>query len=1207
MSLSPDLVHDQLRDAAKRLRWSRCARFAVSGAAVSFAFLLVFLLSDAQFHFGATLRWAGFVLVTAPMLAGLAMAVRAALPFVSEARMARRIEISCGGAKNVLINAVQFDRELPAGSALRAALFAEMDDPFPSVDWSQVFDLALLKKLAIGLVSVTAALALWAALKPLVFANSAARILLPGSQIAPITRTQFAKITPGDARVIHGKDLTVTASLTGEIPRAAWIRFRENGSGTWRKALMDREVGSPVFSFEWKEMREPLDYTVEAGDATSAVFHVAVRPKTVVRSRTAEVELPPYALRVTGPKRGRTLLKDFTVLQNVIPGSRVAVTLEFNNPVAQLAAAPEKGAAFQTEKLSETRWRFGGVVTAGGTVRLDFRDVDDLADSDTLQIVTKPDEPPKITVSQPAEGKELFALRGASLPVRFLASDNFALGNVSIVRSTDESQEAQVVHEWKEVAGKASFDGAFEIPLKAYAKEDRVTFCVAARDQNDVSGPGVSYSRPIVVTLRSAEQMRQQTDEANDKAQTGLEALIKLQKINLEATANAAQNPNPGPTVLNPLLQRQTQIGEAGRALAGSVEPLAPATRADLQALSEKEMPAAILALRNAVSTDERKAGAAAVRAASMSEAIRLESAILIRLQGAAKALADETARAQVRDLIAGVEDLLRKQRDLMRDSANATAQTAGPLSERQDALAESATRVRKELDKSSHNAALGDEDFRKRLTSAVKLFGELRIYEEMLAAAEQLQKKTIPAAVATEKGVVVNLAKIVELLNQWQFAKAAKEAENLKQAAKEMAEKLNKLAAIQREIVEKSRELARKSEMRPDDASTAKEMKDTKDLMKEVVEQMLTDAHVFPDLKPSNELRNQLTEIYEDVIQTDKDLAAAGKIEAKEVAVQKEDGILKAIEQAQKIAEDMEMWLPNANDPTRWKLENFDKTEFPEIPNLPLPEAFTDLVGDLLQEQQGLAEQVQDAASNQALAQNPANGWGVADGPMPGFGAQGRSGNTRPEKNEQTGRSSGGREGMSDGEMVGDTASNLEGTKPDARRTNDPMQAGQVKDEGKIGETRATGGGKAGGFSDRNGMDGNAPLRPTNAPRMAASDALAVQQALLSEKTAKVQAQASLLYLKATRLPDVVRLMDEAQVALKEGRVQDYRGLHQRIVARLNEVRGGTISGDVIAFGGGDTARAADKHLLGGDEGQAPPAYRDAVADYYRSLIDQK
>jgi len=1205
MPLSAQLVHDRLSEAARRFRWSRSARFAVSGTAIALAFLFVFLLSDAQFHFGAPLRWAGFLLVTVPLLAGLAMAVRAALPTVTESRMARRIEIACGGAKNVLINAVQFDRELPAGSSLRAALFAEMDDPFPRVDWSQVFDLKLLKRLGYGLVGVLLVLALCAALKPLMFANSAARILMPGSNIAPLTRTQFSAITPGDTRIIHGKDLTVTVNLTGEIPRAAWIWFREAGGGSWQKALMDREVGAPVFSHQWREMRESLEYTLEAGDATSATFHATVRPKTAIRTRSAEVELPAYALRAVAKGAGIVALKDFSVLQNVIPGSRVSVTMEFNNPVRQLAATPEKGQPFQVRQLADTRWNFSGTVTAGQTVRIDYRDTDDLADADSLQIVTKADEPPKVAVTEPAEGRELFAARDASVTIRFTATDNFALGTVALYRSTDEAQDAQVIHDWKEAAGKASFAGEFKVPLKPFAKEDRVTFCIAAKDQNDVSGPGVTYSRPIVVTLRSADQLQQKSDDAANKAQNSLEALIKLQKINLEATANAAQNPAPASATLSPLLGRQTQVGEMAQALVASVEPIAPGTRADLQALSEKEMPAAVLALRNAVAAADRK-GAGNVCAASLAEAIRLESAILVRLQGVSKALAGEMDRGQVRDLIAGVEDLLRKQRDLLRETANAPAQSAAALSDRQDALAQDATRVRKTLDKNALNTAMGDQDFRTRLATASKLFGEMRIYEEMLAAAEKLQGKAFQAAAGIQKELVTNLAKIADLLNQWQFAKAAKDADSLKEAAKEMADKLNKLAAIQREIVEKSKELARKSEMRPEDASTAKEFKDTKDLMKETIEQMLTDAHIFPDLKPSNELRSQLTEIFEDVIQTDKALAAAGQLKPNEIAVQKEDGILQAIEQAKKISEDMEMWLPNANDTAKWKLENFDKTEMPDIPNLPLPEAFTDLVGDLLQEQQGLAEQVQDAASNQAAAQNPANGWGVADGPQPGFGAQGRSGNTRPKKNEQTGRSSGGREGMSDGEMVGDTASNLEGTKPDVRRTNDPMQQGQVKDEGKIGETRATGGGKAGGFSDRNGMDGNAPLRPTNAPKIAASDALAVQQALLSEKTAKMHAQASLLYLKATALPDVVRLMDEAHAALKEGRTQDYRGLHQRIVGRLNEVRGGALTGDVLTLSNGDAARAHDKQLLGGDEGQAPPAFKDAVADYYRSLLEE-
>ena len=374
---------------------------------------------------------------------------------------------------------------------------------------------------------------------------------------------------------------------------------------------------------------------------------------------------------------------------------------------------------------------------------------------------------------------------------------------------------------------------------------------------------------------------------------------------------------------------------------------------------------------------------------------------------------------------------------------------------------------------------------------------------------------------------------------------------------------------------------------------------------MAEAVEQMLTDAHAFPELKPSNELRSELTQIYEDVIQEDKQAAAEGTLKPSEIAVQKEDSLLKAIEEAQKVAADMEMWLPNKNETQKWLLENFDKTEIPEIPNLPLPDAFEDIVGKLLDEQKGLDQQVQDAASNQAFAQNPANGWEIADGPMPGFAAQGKSGNQRPNKNEQTGRSSGGREGLSDGEMVGDRASNLEGTTPDVRRTSDPMQQGQVKDDGGINSTRATGGGKAGGFSDRNGMDGNAPLRSAKAPSLPANDALAVKQALLAEKTSKQYAQASLLYLHANELADVPRLMEESQAALKDGRVEDFNRLHKQIVGQLHAAQGGIQSGGTLILSTRETRTTGDKQLLGGDEGQAPEAYKKQVSDYYRSLTE--
>ena len=1185
MPLNPQHVHERLHEAARQFRWSRCARHLLSGTAVALALLTVLLLADSQCHFGAVTRWAAFLLVITPLLAGLALTFRAALPNISESSIARRIETASAGSRNTLISAVQFDRELPAHSGFRKALFQEMHDPFPQVDWSQVFDFTLLKRLALGLGSAVLFLGMFAAIRPLYFANSAARILLPGSAIAPLTRTQIVALTPGSTRVINGRDLLVSVRLGGHIPKGVWLFSREPG-GNWEKALMDHEIGSATFTCAWKEVRGPFAYRVEAGDAVSPVYEIAVRPRTAIVTRKAEIEPPAYT------RLGKETRRDFASLQALLPGSRVSLALECNAPLEELRCNAE----MTVQKTSATAWTVSGVVKTSTALRLDYRDTDAVSDSETLQIATAPDEPPRITVTAPPEGKELFATREDSLSITFSATDNFGLESVALYRTTDETQEAERIQVWKEAAGKKSFSATCKVPLAKYAKDDRVTLALVAKDQNDVSGPGVTWSRPIIVTLRSQNQVKEQEDNAAKQAVNSFEALIKLQATNLERTQNALgaiQDP-ASKSLLPPLLERQSQIAETARALAASTESIAPEARTHLQALYAKEMPAAILALRAAVTNSDATA--------ALSQAVPLEAAILARLQGTLKAAENDAAKGKIQGIISGVEELLRSQRELYRGTNRATPPDAKPLAERQDALAEKAVQARKALEKAAQDGAVGDQDFRNRLAKATTLFGELSIYEGMLSASEQLLNRAFPAAGAIQKEVIGNLAKIVELLNQWQLATAQREAESMKKAAQAMVDKLDKLAQIQREVVEKSKEIARKADMRPEDIATAEDMKKGKDLMAEVVEQMLTDAHVFPEMKPSNELRGELTQIYEDVIQADKADAAAGKLTATEVAVQKEDSLLQAIEQAKKVAEDLEMWLPNTNDTTKWLCENFDKTEMPDIPNLPLPDAFEDLVGDLLQEQEGLAQEAQDAASNQALAQAQ-QGWSVADGPMPGFSAQGKSGNTRPNKNEQTGRSSGGREGMSNGEMVGDTASNLEGSTPDVRRTNDPMQQGQIKDDGGIQQARATGGGKAGGFSDRNGMDGNAPLRASNAPRMATSDALAVQQALLAEKTSKTYGQASLLYLRAKGLPEVAQLMEQSQTALKEGRMDDFRNLHQKIVTQLNEVKGGILPGNVVSLTTRDAPRPQDKQLLGGDEGQAPTVYKKAVADYYRAL----
>ena len=642
MALDSQSVHLRLNKVARRFRWSRGIRWIISGLAGSLFFLIFFLLCDAEFHFGTHGRWVAFLLTVAPLVAGGVLALPAWFLKVSDAGIARRIERSCDGARNVLINAVQFDH-VPQ-SSLRDALFREMHDPFPKVRWSDVFDLGLIKKLALALVAIVLVLGCWAVFEPAYFTNSAARIFLPSGNIAPLTRTRILDLKPGDADVPHGRDVVLTAKFGGEIPRTAWVCFRE-GVAPWQKALMDSETGQPDFSFAWKSLAEPLEYYIEAGDARSASCKIHVRPRTVLRSRSADITPPAYTRLSAGT------VKNFSELRNVVPGSRVALMLDFNNPVNELKVSGDKNAEFSVSRIDLIRWRIEGIVSASQAVKLEYSDAGGIADSDLIQIAVKPDDPPKIHVTAPAEGRETAATRDGFLNVQCMVTDDFSLGKVALYKSTSDKTDAQIVHEWKDVAGKSSFLAEIRVSLRELgsADEDKLTFCVIAKDENDVSGPGVTASRPIVVALKSLEKLQQQAAEAQVGLRQSIEELIKLQQRNLDETRVVISAPAAGPAEYAGLLDRQSQIGDMAKRIADSADAISPELRSDVRALGDKEIPDAVSALRNAGNS------AGSVRQKSLAIAADFEAAILARLKGAPAAADKNAQKEQIQDLIAPV------------------------------------------------------------------------------------------------------------------------------------------------------------------------------------------------------------------------------------------------------------------------------------------------------------------------------------------------------------------------------------------------------------------------------------------------------------------------------------------------------------------------------------------------------------------------
>src|SRR5260370_32146892 len=182
------------------------------------------------------------------------------------------------------------------------------------------------------------------------------------------------------------------------------------------------------------------------------------------------------------------------------------------------------------------------------------------------------------------------------------------------------------------------------------------------------------------------------------------------------------------------------------------------------------------------------------------------------------------------------------------------------------------------------------------------------------------------------------------------------------------------------------------------------------------------------------------------------------------------------------------------------------------KIPEMPLPKALQDLVGDLLQKADEFDEDADDITSAWGDNLDQA-GWGVADGPISSFPAKGKTGNGMPNNMEVPGRSGDGRRGKSSGQMVGDTAKALPGRKTPARVGNENYEPGKLKAEGQEDPNGATGGGKKTGAGRRGLQGGTPPDQVRDIGRLSA------KQAGMREKMEQVARKLESKGVSTTRL----------------------------------------------------------------------------------------
>jgi len=303
----------------------------------------------------------------------------------------------------------------------------------------------------------------------------------------------------------------------------------------------------------------------------------------------------------------------------------------------------------------------------------------------------------------------------------------------------------------------------------------------------------------------------------------------------------------------------------------------------------------------------------------------------------------------------------------------------------------------------------------------------------------------------------------------------------------------------------------------------------------------------------------------------------------------------------ATKMKEDLEIWMPDSPDNLKWVLEEPLNKKRMKIPEMPLPKALEDMIGELLQKADEFDKEADDVTSAWGDNLDQA-GWGVSDGPISSFSAKGKTGNDQPNNMELSGRSGDGRRGKSSGQMVGDTSRALPGRKTPARVGSEKYEPGQLKQEGLEDPNGATGGGKEAG-SGRKGLQGANPP-PDNFLRDMGR--LNAKQAGLREKAEQIAKKLQTLGVSNKRLKESIKLMEASEKDLRDRRYDDGARKRRVAVGQLQSAFSGLdgTTATQLSQARDLPPQLRNELLQAADEGY-PAGYEALLRNYFKRLAE--
>jgi hypothetical protein len=1069
-------------------------------AAISLATLLPFVLADALFNLPQRALLTLFAIWAGVSLAILAaVLIRQRRGRRSLAATARRVELAFPELESHLINIVQFaQRDGVESDPFRQAALAQSaaavaDFPFDraarqETRWRRfLLCMQTPRDLVEAFLVLAAIVALAFALNATVptWASSTRRILHPLQFVPSIGSVKILKVDPGDAEVLIGSSLQITAEIDnpGKKTHPATLFVSQAGKPESAVAMLPAESGGKYVA-ALSQVLAPLEYRLQIGDTQTPLFKVTVYDKPTLAQVEATFDFPSYLERppqTVSQSQGDLEAPQFTRAELKIhpstPIARGHLKIEGKEIEGEVADGGKTLLARLFLKSTTTYTIH--LLTPGGHADPEPR-------VNHVKVIA--DAPPAVQLVEPARESTVAISTKTPLVVR--ASDDYGIGQVDIQSRTETAgadssrPEVKTVATWSKFAGTgAVLNHMLDLDSAGVKAGQTIWVRAIARDRRSIDlpelklGPQESATPWQAIHIVASDAKAKAELAQLDSLRT---ALTKILQEQLKARAAAVGLPK---------LSTVAEAAKLAADLHDQQTAIQKATTGVVDSMGSSDEPER-LTIKRVVS---KLALGEMVQAVRQSEALEQVREMPLLGKPAAELMATQ-------DRI--VDVLRRLLGEIRKESA--------------DLLAEMKKHPDTEL----------PSDVKDKLKDLKDKLAEfLKQQKKVIDATGDLAKKPVEDFTDKDKQLLKDLAATED---EW---------------AKFMADKHSDLSKLPEQ----------------DFANPS--------LLKELVE-------VQTELKMA---RDALTKKSADIAVPLEQLGA---------------------EMAKEMTTNIEKWLPDTPDRERWSQEEPLTDDMKEAPMAELPKEMEDIVGKLMEDEEDLFNEMEDASSSWADSIDKGAGWDAMDGPISNNSARGVTGNRLPNSSEIAGRSGEGRQGKSSGEFVGDTAVGKGGRNTPSRLTPDPYVKGQVKDYSKDPVGGATGGGKESGQGGE-GLHGPVPNRPER--EMAR---LATKQAQLRNKAEGVDLKFQVLRYHHTDLKRMIDLMAAVESDLKTGRYQSALRRRDVLLEGLGQVKT-YLKGEFSVRQDQSANLPTDiqKEILGSMQDPSPPGWEELNRQYFERL----